>query len=214
MERNNNPTTQDHIEKRSFRSDLAPQSGSDQGGSTVKGYAALFNTRTELWKGYFEEIAQGAFAEAIPTSDVRALYNHNSSQLLGRTKSGTLTISEDARGLAFECKLPESRTDIIELINRGDLDQCSFAFTIKEEMWTDLGQGNELRTILKVGKIYDVTLATYPAYEDATFTLSRSSENAIKERENLKKEREKAPETPISTRPYKQIARLRDLNIY
>ena len=167
MERNNNPTTQDHIEKRSFRSDLAPQSGSDQGGSTVKGYAALFNIRTELW-----------------------------------------------RGLAFECKLPESRTDIIELINRGDLDQCSFAFTIKEEMWTDLGQGNELRTILKVGKIYDVTLATYPAYEDATFTLSRSSENAIQERENLKKEREKAPETPISTRPYKQIARLRDLNIY
>lgn len=205
-----NNTQADQLEKRSFRSDLTPPSESDQGGNkTVMGYAALFNTRTEIWKGFFEEIAPGAFTEAIPLSDVRALINHDANLLLGRTKSGTLKIAEDNQGLLFELQLPDSRTDLLELIKRGDIDQCSFAFTIKEEKWTDLGNGQELRTILKVDKIFDVTLATYPAYADATFTLSRSTENALKERENRKNQPDKT-----NQKPYEHIARLRALNIF
>ncbi len=194
----NTPIQPENIEKRAYVGGLEIRAAENgQNSRKVNGYAALYNTRTELYPGFFEEIAPGAFDQAINISDVRALYNHSSMHVLGRNKSGTLKLNLDQKGMPFELDLPETRADLVELIKRGDINQCSFAFTIKEEKWTNLGNGDQLRTILKVERLYDISLVTYPAYEDATFSLSRSSEDAIKER----REAAKAPEIPEIQEP-------------
>lgn len=167
--------SKNNFEVRTYRSDLM-SSNSDEGSSrTVRGYAALFNSETELKPGIFERIAPGAFTSALSVSDIRALQNHNPDHVLGRTKSGTLRVWEDDKGLAFECDLPESRGDILESLKRGDVDQCSFAFTISEDgvEIERRGDGSRMITINRIDRVYDVTIATYPAYED-TVVSARS----------------------------------------
>jgi len=153
------------IEKRSFNVEYRQVEGDKR---TVAGYAALYNSETQLRPGIFERIAPGAFKNAISVSDIRALLNHDPNHILGRVKSGTLRVWEDDKGLAFECDLPESREDVMESLKRGDVDQCSFAFTITEDGFDTekRSDGSRLITITKIDRVYDVTIATYPAYED------------------------------------------------
>src|SRR6476660_7289253 len=82
-----------------------------ESGATISGYAAVFNSETTIGGGFFgfrEIIAPGAFTEAIPRDDVRALFNHDPNMLLGRTVSGTLTLSQDKRGLKYSVDLPDT----------------------------------------------------------------------------------------------------------
>lgn len=177
-----------NVEKRTYRSDFGPD---DNQSRTVKGYAALYNSETELWPGTFERIAPGAFSNAIAVSDIRALLNHNPDHVLGRTKSGTLRVSEDDKGLSFEVDLPETRADVLESLKRGDIDQCSFAFTIADQgMNVDRrSDGSKLITITKIERIYDVTIATYPAYEDTE--VSARSKQLLEEIEAGEPEQDK-----------------------
>lgn len=146
---------------------------------TIKGMAAVFNQRTELWSGIFEEIAKGAFDEALKNADCRCLFNHNPSEILGRTKSGTLKLTSDDNGLSYECELPQSPIGetVGAAIERGDVSQSSFGFTIAKHSWTDLGDGTYLRTIEQVGELYDVSPVTYPAYQDTDVSIARSQFN-------------------------------------
>ncbi|KKK80722.1 hypothetical protein LCGC14_2820640 [marine sediment metagenome] len=97
------------------------------------GYAAKFNKMSTVLFGFTERIMPGAFAKALNTCDVRALVNHNPDALLGRTKSGTLRLSENKQGLQFEIDLPDTQAarDTRESIKRGDMTGCSFSFSIK-----------------------------------------------------------------------------------
>ena len=103
----------------------------DTRGRTVHGYAAVYGAEARL-DGYTETIAPGAFA-AVLDADVRALLNHDPNVVLGRTKSGTLRLADDPKGLRFELDLPESRSDLREAIARGDLDGASFRFVVAED---------------------------------------------------------------------------------
>ncbi len=153
----------------------------------IRGYAAVFNSETLIggksW-GFREQIAPGAFAEALKISDVRALFNHDEDLVLGRTKSGTLRLFEDERGLRVEIDPPDTQDarDLITKMQRGDIDQMSFAFTMEggAQAWDESGE-IPLRTIQKVGELMDVSLVTYPAYPD-TEAAARSYETARKER--------------------------------
>src|SRR5215216_2240939 len=150
----------------------------DTRGRTVHGYAALYDVLSEDLGGYREQIAVGAFAGVLD-ADVRALLNHNPSEVLGRTKSGTLRLFDEQRGLRFEIDVPDSPLgeNVKSAVKRGDLDGASFRFQVGEEEWTD-----DLRTVKSVKALHDVTLATYPAYPDSSVELrSREQINNSKE---------------------------------
>lgn len=137
---------------------------------TVTGHAAVFNSYSEDFGGWKEVIEPGAFRDAIAVSDVRALYNHDSNHLLGRTTSSTLKLSEDERGLAYDLSMPKHRDDLVELIERGDLTQNSFAFRVKNDRW-EKRDGMDVRVIEKVERLYDISLVTYPAYPDTDVAM-------------------------------------------
>lgn len=128
----------------------------------IAGYAAVFNSLSvELW-GFRERIAPGAFANSLE-DDVRALWNHDTAIVLGRTKAQTLSLAEDNTGLKIEIRPPASAASYVESIQRGDVDQMSFAFRILEETWDEDAEGVLIRTLLKV-KLYEVSPVTFPAY--------------------------------------------------
>jgi len=139
----------------------------DTRGRTVVGYASVYNVLSEDLGGYHEQIAPGAFADVLD-SDVRALLNHDPNEVLGRTKSGTLRLFDEQRGLRFELDLPDSPLgqNVRESVRRGDLDGASFRFVVGEEDWT-----GEVRTVTKVKQLLDVTLATFAAYPAASVEL-------------------------------------------
>jgi len=151
----------------------------------IGGYATKFDSVTNL--GYMtESIAPGAFDDVLK-DDVRCLFNHDPSQILGRTTSGTCRLSLDETGLLYEVDISSTSpiaAHVADAVSRGDVSQSSFAFTIKEEKWEKKknNEGFEYyhRTVLKVGTLYDVSPVTYPAYEDATVEeLSRSLESFV-----------------------------------
>lgn len=138
----------------------------------ISGYAATFNDVTDL--GYFrEQIATGAF-DGRTDDDVRLLINHTGVPL-ARTTNGTLRLSVDDDGLRYEAELADTQEgrDLYTLIQRGDISQSSFAFSIEDEKWDNKAN---LRTVLKVGRLYDVSPVTYPAY--ATTTVSARNRSA------------------------------------
>lgn len=159
----------------------------EDGGRIVTGYAAVFNSPTLLWDDLEETIAPGAFAAAIENSDVRCLFDHDWSKVLGRTKSGTLKLEEDARGLKFEVELPRTTTgdDLMESMARGDINQCSFGFWPTKETW-DYTITPVQRTVEEV-ELYEVSIVSLPAYEDTEASLSRSNQKMKQDFEQRKK---------------------------
>lgn len=135
---------------------------------SIRGYAAVFNTLSEDLGGFREQLQAGAFVDAIAGSDVRALVNHDANLVLGRDRSGTLTMREDAVGLQVEISPPDTQyaRDLLEVMKRGDVNQMSFAFTVgrEDQQWTRDGTGPWIRTIKKISRLYDVSVVTYPAY--------------------------------------------------
>lgn len=163
--------SQPDIERRHFVCDaLAIETRAGKDGKehrVIRGHAAVFNQRSEDLGGWREQIAPGAFREAIETDDVRALWNHNPDYVLGRNRSNTLTLSEDARGLAIEVAPPDTQwaRDLLISIDRGDVNQMSFAFSVRPngQDWAKDDDGTVVRTLKRV-RLYDVSPVTYPAY--------------------------------------------------
>ena len=157
--------------------------GEDENGqATVEGYAALFNSRADL--GWFtEEIMAGAFDDVLD-QDVRCLFNHDPNLILARTASGTLSLSVDEKGLKFSYVTPNRSfgADLEDMINSGDVSQCSFAFSVLEEAW-NFESDVDHRQVIKVNRLLDVSPVTYPAYTD-TSLAARSAGVAKKENTN------------------------------
>ena len=141
-------------------------------GVKVSGYAAVFGEETRIGSSFTEVIAAGAFRSALERGDdVVFLVNH-AGLPLARTRSGTLTLSEDERGLYIETVLDGSDPDvraIIPKMQRGDLDKMSFAFTPVRQSWDDSGVMPK-RTIEDVS-LHDVSIATKPAYSGTEIGL-------------------------------------------
>ena len=160
---------------RTFKTDFETREESD-GKKVIAGYFAVCNSETELWRGAFEEIATGAFDKTLG-NDIRALTNHDTTLVLGRNKSGTLSLKTDSRGLWGEITINENDSDAVNLyerVKRGDVDQCSFGFNILSEEvdWRD--DGTVKWTLTEVDA-HEVSVCTFPAYED-TGVQARHSE--------------------------------------
>lgn len=158
-------------ERRFFSGAVEVREAQDGAGMAIRGYAALFESLSENLGGFREQILPGAFGGVLE-NDVRALMNHDENLVLGRTASGTLRISQDAHGLFYEVDLPDTQAarDLMTLIKRGDVTQSSFAFSVAAggDSWAEDDEGRIVRTITKVGRLFDVSPVTYPAYPDTT----------------------------------------------
>jgi HK97 family phage prohead protease len=156
-------------EYRIFKAPVELRADGDSAG-VIEGIAAVVNQETDL--GWFREIIMpGAFDDVLG-DDVRALFNHDSNKVLARTTAGTLDLYLDDKGnLAYRYTTPD-RTyakDLEDMIRTGDVNQSSFAFVIAESEWVyDENEELELRRITRIGKLYDVSPVTYPAYADTT----------------------------------------------
>ena len=149
----------------------------------IVGYAAVFNRLSGDLGGFRERIKPGAFDNALTTSDVRALVNHDASLILGRSKSGTLRLSTDSKGLRYEITPPDSSmaAHYVEAIKRGDISGSSFAFTVDYEgdgaAW-ERANGEMIREVRGIKDLFDVGPVTYPAYPDTT-VAARSLERFL-----------------------------------
>lgn len=143
-------------------------------GRTIRGYAIVWGVKSRVlwdWDGDFIEIIErGAVDEAlIARSDVKALYNHVPGQLLARSTNGegTLKLECDDHGLRFEFEAPDTTlgNDVLELVKRGDLKGCSFAFTTEPEHEEYIRRDDErLRIVKRLSGLYDVSVVVEPAY--------------------------------------------------
>jgi HK97 family phage prohead protease len=133
----------------------------------ISGVTARFGSESEDLGGFTEVIEPGAFDEAVLVSDIRALYNHDPNFILGRAKAGTLELEIKEDGLHYRVpSLPDSRRDVYEAIQRGDVTGNSFAFTVERDRWEERSTGKPLRVIEKIRELFDVGPVVYPAYQN------------------------------------------------
>jgi HK97 family phage prohead protease len=169
-----------------FRSEL------HEAENRMSGHASVFRSLAQIgnhWERLHEDAFDGALARP---DDVRFLLNHNPDNLLGRTTSGTLELAKDGSGIAVRSELPNTTVgnDVRELIRRGDLTGMSFGMRPTSHEIGRAPDGLLLRTITNL-ELYDVSLATYPAYKDAndvvlrTVDFSRSTGSAPQRRDQM-----------------------------
>lgn len=148
----------------------------------ISGYFAVFNSEYEMWPGAVESIADTAFDGAL-ADDIRCLIDHETRLVLGRNKAGTLTLKVDARGLWGEVKINPNDQDAVNLyerVKRGDVDQCSFGFDILDEEFED--RGDTVKWTIKKVKLYEVSVVTFPAYEETSVSARKRQLGEIKKR--------------------------------
>lgn len=156
------------LERRTFGVDGLKIERRDGSKPRLVGHAAVFNQLSENLGGFREQIAVGAFADAIKTDDVRALFNHDPNFVLGRNRASTLSLSEDDKGLAIEIELPDTATVrdlVVAPIERGDVSHMSFGFAVRPngQNWAEDDEGRLIRTLTAV-RLFDVSPVTFPAY--------------------------------------------------
>src|SRR4030042_336577 len=143
------------------------------------GYASVFNQEVEIFGLWREKVSPGAFKKTIKESDIRALWNHNTDLVLGRNKSGTLSLAEDDHGLNVEIVPPDTQAgrDALTSIKRGDVSQMSIAFQIIKQEWFTPEDKKvlSLRTIHEM-KLYEVSPVTFPAFEKTTISARSALE--------------------------------------
>lgn len=169
------------VEHRSWGLDTVSIRARPGVGLGFRGRAALYNKRTWIGpprSGFYEEIVPGAFARNVETDDVRFLVDHDPSKVLARTASGTLRLTEDKKGLVVDADMADVTyaRDLATLLERGDLGEMSFAFTVDDNDpaqvdWTRTKEGAEVRRILAFEQLYDVSCVAYPAYDGTEAAL-------------------------------------------
>jgi len=149
----------------------------------IEGYFAVFNSNYEIAPGLTESIAPGAFQNSL-ANDVRALTNHDTTLVLGRTKAHTLEISEDSHGLFGRVKINPNDQDAMNLyqrVKRGDVDQCSFGFDITDEE-TDYREDGSMHWTIKDVILYEVSCCTFPAYQETSISARSAERDAAMKR--------------------------------
>ena len=157
----------------------------DDGNPIIEGYFAVFNSNYELWEGASESIAPTAFDNTL-SGDIRALINHDTTLVIGRTTNGTLELKVDSRGLWGRVKINPKDQDALNIharVERGDVTQCSFGFYIREEETEFLPDGSVHWTLTDV-ELFEVSCCTFPAYEDTSISARKRDAEDLISRKN------------------------------
>lgn len=179
-------------ERRTFTGTVIARSEGENMPKEIGGIAAVINSVTDL--GYFEEVIEpGAFDNALSKEyDIRCLFNHEAELILGRTKANTCNVFVNADGNLEYTWVPDyenpTHMSVVRSIMRGDITQSSFAFTIKEQTWSDSTKYGTMgkRTIKVIDELFDVSPVTYPAYQETeadarSVVVLRDQEREIEE---------------------------------
>ena len=162
---------------------------SDDDGPVIEGYFAVFNSDYEIWPGATEQVAPDAFNNCL-SLDVRALCDHMTNLVLGRTSAGTLELRVDEKGLWGRIKINEQDSDAMNLyarVQRGDVSQCSFGFDILDEEYIDNRDGS-CTWILHDVYLWEVSVVTFPAYaETSVEARKKDRETELKRQLELRK---------------------------
>ena len=149
----------------------------------IEGYFAVFDSNYEIGPGMSESIAPGAFSDTL-SGDIRALINHDTTLVLGRTKAGTLTLKEDSRGLWGHIDINPDDVEAMNLysrVKRGDVDQCSFGFQIRSED-TDIRENGDVHWTIKAVDLFEVSCCTFPAYEATNISARSEQRDELRKR--------------------------------
>lgn len=160
------------------------QARAEDDGLYISGYFSVFNSIYQLWEGATESVAETAFDETL-SGDIRCLVDHETRLVLGRTKAGTLTLKTDSRGLWGEVRINPKDTDAMNLyerVKRGDVDQCSFGFRILDEEFFD--HGTSVHWTIKKVELYEVSVVTFPAYQDTSVSARERDLEEIRSKQN------------------------------
>lgn len=152
---------------------------------SIEGYFAVFDSIYEIAPGMTESIAPGAFDETL-SDDIRALINHDTTLVLGRTKAGTLSLRTDNRGLWGHININPNDSDAInmhERVKRRDVDQCSIGFDIIEEE-TEFRDDGSIHWTIRKAKLYEVSPCTFPAYEETSIAARAKERDDLLKRKN------------------------------
>jgi len=158
----------------------------DSDGMTFEGYAAVWDSPSEPLP-FVERIAPGAFNRSIKRArnDIKLLWNHESGQVLGSTRAGTLVLEEDSRGLRVTAKLPPTTAgkDAAVLLKRGDIDSMSFGFSVPAggDSWSADGSERTLKSV----RLHEVSIVAFPAYTATAGTTSVRGLEAVAERASV-----------------------------
>ena len=184
-------------EKRNHYSDIKLETRSENNDNElyIEGYFAVFNSETKVWRNEYEKIAKGCFAETIKKDDIRCLFNHNDSIVLGRNIANTLELKEDNKGLWGRVKIncdDSQAMDIYQRVKRGDISGCSFGFYPTEVTTEMIETDTDVEyhdTIIKAD-IDEVSICTYPAYQDTEIQArSKTRTQSIENKKKTLKER-------------------------
>ena len=147
----------------------------------ISGYFAVFGSPYDICPGVREFVDAHAFDDTL-SGDIRALINHDTSLVLGRTAAHTLQLRTDSYGLAGDITINRDDTDAMNLyarVRRGDVSQCSFGFEILKERRQHYDNGN-MDFIIEAVRLFEVSVCTFPAYEK-TSVSARSAFDARRE---------------------------------
>jgi uncharacterized protein len=159
----------------------------DGDGMHLEGYAALFDSRSENLGGFTETIAPGAFRASLKSrNDIKLLWNHDTGAVMGSTRSGTLSLTEDERGLRVSATLPNTThgRDAAELVKRGDVSGFSFGFSLPGrggDSWSDDGTERVLKSV----RLHEVSLVAFPAYPETNGTATVRGLDKLAKRANV-----------------------------
>ena len=162
----------------------------------IEGRSIVFNSLSQDFGGWKEEISPDAINdEIINASDILFLLNHSDSRgILGRKRKGSGSLSTEIRedGVYFSFDAPQTSLgdELLEYLRRGDITQCSFAFTVDDDDWKEQEDGTYIRTIKKFHKIYDMSAVYTPAYTDTEVKCARFAEIKAQEAEEAKRKME------------------------
>lgn len=149
----------------------------------IEGYFAVFDSVYEIGPGMSESVAPGAFSKTL-SGDIRALTNHDTTLVLGRTKAHTLELREDSHGLWGSISINPKDADAMNLyerVKRGDVDQCSFGFDIRSED-TDIREDGSVHWTIREVDLYEVSACTFPAYEETSISARSQQRDEIQKR--------------------------------
>lgn len=149
----------------------------------IDGYFAVFDSVYQITDNMSESVARGAFADTLG-NDIRALIDHETMYVLGRTQAGTLELREDEHGLYGSILLNPNDQDAMNLyarVERGDVSQCSFGFNILEED-TEIN-GEKVHWTIKKVELFEVSVCTFPAYAETSVSARKADFEEAKKRQ-------------------------------